>query len=108
MEFLVEFEIAIPQGTSPALVAEREQAEAVAAAALVEQGHLLRVWRLTDPDGVSKVLGLYRADSNEELDRLLEALPLYEWMRIGLTALEPHPNDPGARPVTTSGDGGQR
>jgi muconolactone D-isomerase len=108
MEFLVEFDIGIPKGTSEIEVAEREQAEAVAAAALVAQGHLLLVWRLTAPDGENKVLGLYRADSKAQLDRLLEALPMYDWMHITLTALEPHPNDPGARPVTTSGDGGQR
>src|SRR4029450_9443794 len=41
MEFLVEFDIGIPKGTSEIEVAEREQAEAVAAAALVAQGHLL-------------------------------------------------------------------
>ena len=99
MEFLVEFEISIPKGTSEIEVDERENAEAAAATALVEQGHLIRVWRLTAPDGESQILGLYRADTKAQLDRLLEALPLYEWMHVTVTALEPHPNDPGARPV---------
>jgi muconolactone delta-isomerase len=39
---------------------------------------------------------LYRAESEGELDGLLRALPLYEWMRITVTPLEPHPNDPAA------------
>ena len=28
------------------------------------------------------------------MDGLLRALPLYEWMRVTVTPLEPHPNDP--------------
>jgi muconolactone delta-isomerase len=107
MEFLVEFDISIPKGTSESKVEQHENAEATAAAALAEQGHLIRIWRLTVPDGKSKTVGLYRADSKAQLDRLLEALPLYEWMHITVTALEPHPNDPGARPITTLGNGGQ-
>jgi muconolactone D-isomerase len=34
------------------------------------------------------------ADSRTQLDGLLGALPLYEWMHIAVTPLEPHPNDP--------------
>jgi hypothetical protein len=45
-------------------------------------------------NGEASVLGLYRADSMAKLDGLLEALPLYEWMHIKITSLEPHPNDP--------------
>ena len=71
---------------------------------LVKEGHLVRVWRLTAPGGESRVLGLYRAGDRAELDRLLEALPLYEWMRVTVMPLEPHPNDPGAMPATALGD----
>jgi hypothetical protein len=42
-------------------------------------------------------IGLYRAQSEHELDGLLRALPLYDWMRVTVTPLEPHPNDPAAR-----------
>ena len=45
------------------------------------------------------ILGLYRADGEAELDGLLRALPLYEWMHVTVTPLEPHPNDPGTRTV---------
>ena len=97
MEFLVAFEINLPEGTPESEVVDREEAEAAAAGVLVEEGHLLRVWRLTAPDGESRVLGLYRADDGAQLDRLLEALPLYDWMHVTVMPLEPHPNDPGAR-----------
>jgi muconolactone D-isomerase len=94
MEFLVEFDIDVPDGTPGYEVADRETAEASAAAKLVEDGHLLRVWKLPVAPGDSRVLSLYRAESETELNRLLQALPLYDWMRITVTRLAPHPNDP--------------
>jgi muconolactone delta-isomerase len=101
MEFLVEFEVEVPAGTVEAEVEDRERAEAVAATKLVEEGHLLRVWKRPPSTGAASVLGLYRAESESELDALLRALPLYEWMTITVTGLERHPNDPGGqmRPI---------
>jgi muconolactone D-isomerase len=95
VEFLVEFEINPPEGTPESEVVDREEAEASAASALVVAGHLVRIWRLTAPDGASRVLGLYRANDRAQLDRLLDALPLLEWMDVTVMRLEPHPNDPG-------------
>jgi muconolactone delta-isomerase len=94
MEFLVKFQITVPEGTAKTEVKQRERAEAAAAAALVGRGHLLRVWNLAGPNGQGSVLGLYRADSRAQLDGLIEALPLHEWMQVQITGLEPHPNDP--------------
>jgi muconolactone D-isomerase len=108
MEFLVQFEITVPQETADIEVERREAAEAAAAAALVEQGHLLRVWKVGGPDEHGSVLGLYRADSRVQLDGLLEALPLYDWMHVQITALKPHPNDPGVREVTLASDWSRR
>jgi muconolactone D-isomerase len=102
MEFLVEFEIKVPEGTPAPEVNEREKAEASAAAKLVDEGHLLRLWRRPAPPGETKVLGLYRADTQIELDGLLGALPIHEWMRVTVTPLEPHPNDPAAAPPARS------
>jgi muconolactone D-isomerase len=107
VEFLVAFEVNPPEGTPASEVADREEAEAVAAGVLVQEGRLVRVWRLTAPDGESRILGLYRADDRAQLDRLLEALPLYEWMHVTVLPLEPHPNDPGALSATALGDGMQ-
>jgi muconolactone delta-isomerase len=93
MEFLVEFETHVPDGTPESEVMHRRNEEAVASAQLGQQGHLVRLWR---PNAVSgKAIGLYRADSEPQLDGLLSALPMHDWMRVGVTRLEPHPNDPG-------------
>jgi muconolactone D-isomerase len=92
-EFLVELKVGVPDGTPEAEVEQRTRAEASAAAKLVDEGHLLRLWRL---DGKT-ALGLYAADSKAELDDLLGALPLADWMQITVTPLVAHPNDPAAR-----------
>jgi muconolactone delta-isomerase len=94
MEFLVEIEINVPDGAPESEVRERESAEASAATKLADQGHLVRVWKVPLASGEGRTLGLYRAVSKNELDGLLEALPLYEWMNVTVTSLEPHPNDP--------------
>jgi muconolactone delta-isomerase len=103
MEFLVEFEVNIPDGTPESDVKDREAAEASAAAKLVDEGHLLRVWKRPIAPGDTKILSLYRADSETQLHGLLEALPLYEWMHVAITPLEPHPNDPAAARTTNLG-----
>ena len=96
MEFLVEFEVNVPNGTPESEVKARETAEASATAKLADEGHLVRVWKSPVAPGEAKILALYRADSEAELDGLLGALPLYEWMHVSVTPLEAHPNDPAA------------
>ena len=54
VEFLVEFEINPPEGIPESEVVDREEAETAAAGTLVEEGHLIRVWMLTAPDGESR------------------------------------------------------
>jgi muconolactone D-isomerase len=101
VEFLVEFEVTIPEGTPESEVQDRRNAEASAAAKLADEGHLVRVWKRPVAPGEATVIGLYRADSETQLDGLLGALPLYEWMHVTVTALEPHPNDPAALAETS-------
>ncbi|HME04181.1 MAG TPA: muconolactone Delta-isomerase family protein, partial [Solirubrobacteraceae bacterium] len=63
MEFLVEFELNVPVGTPESEVEARESAEASAAASLVHEGHLVRLWKQPLATGESKIVGLYRAES---------------------------------------------
>ncbi|HEX3974818.1 MAG TPA: muconolactone Delta-isomerase family protein [Solirubrobacteraceae bacterium] len=98
MEFLVAFAVTVPEGTPSADVVAREEAEAAAAGQLIRQGHLIRLWKRPLASGGTRPLGLYRADSQEQLDGLLGALPLADWMDLEVTPLQPHPNDPGPGP----------
>jgi muconolactone delta-isomerase len=96
VEFLVDFDITVPGDAPAAEVEHRESGEAAAAADLAARGHIARIWRVPGEPGTSRVLGLYRAGSRTELDDLLCGLPLYDWMRITVTPLAPHPNDPAS------------
>jgi muconolactone D-isomerase len=95
VEFLVEFEVNVPDAAPASEIEARNRAEASAAARLVDEGHLLRLWRPPAAPAETSALGLYRADSEAQLADLLRALPLYDWMNITVTPLEAHPNDPG-------------
>jgi muconolactone delta-isomerase len=94
MEFLVEFDVNVPAGASASEVDGRERAEAFAAEKLVDEGHLVRVWKPPAGDGENKALGLYSADDQAQLADLLDALPLRDWMQVTVTPLAAHPNDP--------------
>jgi muconolactone D-isomerase len=107
MEFLVEFEVNVPDGAPASEVEARTSAEASAAANLVDRGHLVRLWKPPATPGETKALGLYRADSDAQLAGLLAALPLYDWMQITVTPLEPHPNDPARQAALSTAASGQ-
>jgi muconolactone D-isomerase len=98
MEFLVEFEVNVPDDALAGEVEARQSAEARAAARLTDEGHLVRLWKAPTTRGGIRALGLYRADSEAQLGGLLDALPLYDWMNITVTPLETHPNDPVSPP----------
>ncbi|HVV24195.1 MAG TPA: muconolactone Delta-isomerase family protein [Pseudonocardiaceae bacterium] len=92
-EFLVKITTAVPDGTDPAEVDRRRAAEAVRAKELAAGGHLVRLWR---PVGEKYSIGVWRADDYADLHaRVLDTLPLRDWMTIEITPLDSHPNDPG-------------
>ncbi|MBX7547950.1 muconolactone Delta-isomerase family protein [Streptomyces sp. tea 10] len=92
-EFLVEITTTVPEGTSQDEVDRRRAAEAVRARELAAAGRLARLWR---PVGELRSIGIWRAADEDELyEKVLGTLPLRPWMTLAVTALEPHPNDPG-------------
>jgi muconolactone delta-isomerase len=94
MEFLVEFEVDVPAGTPQSEVRDRQTAESAAAAKLADEGQLVRLWRRPRVGDGATAVGLYRADSEAQLDALPSGLPLADWLRVTVTPLESHPNDP--------------
>ena len=94
MEYLVEFEVEVPAGTPDAEVEQHQRAESAAAARLAEDGHLVRLWRRPLVGDGTTAIGLYRAFSQPQLEDLLAALPLADWLHVTITPLEGHPNDP--------------
>lgn len=90
-EFLVTFTSTIPEGTAASIIEDRNKQESERARELAEQGFLERLWKLP---GTSRARGLYRARSAEELQSILAALPLAEWLQIDTEQLDIHPSDP--------------
>ncbi|MEW2290785.1 muconolactone Delta-isomerase family protein [Streptomyces sp. NPDC047841] len=92
-EYLVVLTTTVPQGTDPAEVDRRRAAESVRAGELAAGGNLVRLWR---PVGELRSIGLWRAADEAELrESVLGTLPLWPWMTAEITAVQPHPNDPG-------------
>ena len=95
MEFLVEFEVKVPDRNT------RRRGRAALARRGVRGGQARG--RRPSPSrlatergrGRTTVIGLYAADSEAELDGLLCALPLADWMQVTVIPLAPHPNDRG-------------
>jgi muconolactone D-isomerase len=94
IEYLIEFNTTIPDDAPPAEVEQRLAGEPIRVAELATQGHAVRVWKPLPEDGRRRAVGLYRAASDEELEAILDSLPLRPWMEISITALAEHPNDP--------------
>jgi muconolactone D-isomerase len=97
MEYLTDMVTTVPEGTSPAKVDELRLAEAVQAAELAKSGHLIRLWRPPLSPGEWRSIGLFRAADEVELRQVLDSLPLHIWMKVSVTPLNSHPNDPEFR-----------
>ncbi|ANZ40133.1 muconolactone delta-isomerase [Lentzea guizhouensis] len=94
-EFIVEIVTTFPDDMPQSEVDALRAAEAVRAEELASAGHLVRLWR---PVGELRSIGLWRAEDEEDLHTtVLGTLPLSPWMRFTVTAVGPHPNDPGDR-----------
>jgi muconolactone D-isomerase len=97
MEYLTDLVTNVPEGTSPTKVDELRAAEEVRAAELAKAGHLVRLWRPPLGSGEWRSIGLFRAADEAELHKILASLPLHIWMKVTITPLTPHPNDPEYR-----------
>ncbi len=100
-EFLTWFTLDVPDDMPRPVVDAATAQEAVSARTLADDGHLVRLWRLSI-DG--RALGLWRAHDITEMRSLLASLPLDPWLNEEITLLSAHPSDPGL----ASDDGGSR
>lgn len=97
MEYLTDMVTTVPEGTSPVEVDELRAAEAMRAAELAKAGHLVRLWRPPLGSGEWRSIGLFRVANEAELREVLASLPLHIWMKVTITPLTLHPNDPEHR-----------
>ncbi|HEY7081313.1 MAG TPA: muconolactone Delta-isomerase family protein [Nitrososphaeraceae archaeon] len=94
MEFLTDMVTTVPEGSISVKVDELRAAEAVRAAEPAKAGHLIRLWRPPLGPGEWRSIGLFRAADEAKLREVLASLPPHIWMKVNITPLTPHPNDP--------------
>ena len=92
MEFLVRIEIRLPEGMPEERRAELLEAERRRGRELIEEGLLVRIWRL--PGRFANV-SLYRTADATELHAALSSLPLWPYARVRVEALAVHPLEAG-------------
>jgi muconolactone delta-isomerase len=95
MEYLVTMTTHVPEGTPGRAVADIRGREAARSRELAAQGRLLRLWRPPLRPGEWRTLGLFAAAGDGQLEEVLASMPLRVWRTDEVTALSPHPNDPG-------------
>ncbi len=95
MEYLVTMTTHVPDGTPEQAVDDIRAREAAHSHELAAQRHLLRLWRPPLQPGEWRSFGLFAADGDDELQEVLASMPLRVWRADAVTALQPHPNDPG-------------
>ena len=95
MEYLVTMTTHVPEGTPDQAVADIRGREAARSRELAAQGHLLRLWRPPLRPDEWRTLGLFAAADDGQLEAVLASMPLRVWRTDEVTALSPHPNDPG-------------
>lgn len=97
-EFLVEIDINVPADIAPETLADLRAAEAARAEELASSGALARIWRPSRAVGRGDRwanVGLWRAESRDQLESLLLTLPLGPYMTFEIVGLSEHPTDPG-------------
>jgi len=95
MEYLVTMTTHVPEGTPDQAIEDIRGREAARSRELAAQRHLLRLWRPPLRSGEWRTLGLFAAVGDGQLEQVLASMPLRVWRTDEVTALSPHPNDPG-------------
>ncbi|WP_084648750.1 muconolactone Delta-isomerase family protein [Rhodococcus sp. WB1] len=90
-EFLVQIEFTVPPEIDQNTLQRLREHEARRATELATAGAVRRLWRVP---GRWANWGLWRADSESDLHRLLASLPLFPLMSITIHPTAPHPSDP--------------
>jgi muconolactone D-isomerase len=91
MQFKVEIVVKIPGDWTQEQIMGIYAAEMIRGHELRQAGRILRIWRVV---GQRANVGIWQADTLEELHDSLSSLPLYPYMEVSVTALIDHPSTP--------------
>lgn len=90
MKYLVRMDMHIPDGLAAGERTALIEQETVRSHELQRAGKWPEIWRVV---GEQALYSIFDVTGDEELQEILEGLPLYPHMRIGVTPLAPHPLD---------------
>lgn len=97
MEFLVNIKLQWSESMDEDQREKVSKDERAHAVELIQQGHLVRMWRVP---GRFENWGLWRADSATQLHQIISGLPAFPWMRdVSVLPLAKHPVDPSTYEV---------
>ena len=88
MLFMLRIDVSIPPEMPEADKDGLREREKVRALQLIEEGTLLRIWRIV---GRVANLSLWQEDSLEVLHEKVSSLPMFPYMKIDVTPLINHP-----------------
>ncbi len=89
MLFLVRMDVKIPHDLPAEQANEIKAREKAYSQDLQRDGRWKHIWRVT---GEYSNYSIFDVSSNDELHNLLQALPLYPFMKISVTPLSQHPS----------------
>jgi muconolactone D-isomerase len=88
VEFLVQIQVRFPPEMEPDVLADIVQREAVRGRELQEAGTIVRIWRVA---GKRANIGIWKAETGDELHAALTSLPAFPWLELSVTPLATHP-----------------
>ncbi len=88
MQFAVHIEVALPADMPASQKDELRRRENERAIEMIRQGKLRRIWRIV---GEAANIGIWQADTLEELHANVTSLPLYPYFKVKVTPLIEHP-----------------
>lgn len=88
MLFMLRIDVSVPPDMPQAQKDALRQQENARAEALIEQGTLVRIWRIV---GRIANFSVWQTASLEELHEAVASLPMFPYMKIDVTPLVNHP-----------------
>jgi muconolactone D-isomerase len=87
VEFLVQIQVRFPPEMTSEQLADIMQRETVRGRELQEAGTIVRIWRVA---GKRANVGIWKADTGDELHAAITSLPAFPWLEASVTPLATH------------------
>ena len=88
MLFLLKIDVSIPPAMSQSEKDKLRERENARAMQLIEQGTLVRIWRIV---GRIANFSVWQADTPEALHDAIGSLPMFPYMKVDVTPIINHP-----------------